>query len=304
MDAFTKACVNVSKPLIDIPEQWKPFIPSWYGTSSSTSTLPSATTSASTNPATAANRPNTSLNTSTAAGIAVGSLAAMAIILILGCWGWRNHKKVKRKDRENATLADAMHPDGVAAAIDNMYSSPQHTSVGSLDLMNWRMPPPLASLSERHDVYGNHFPQMSEERYDPMAPIASLNPTASESAHNSTSARSNNNNNPKPADITEEDYFPAPLIIRKPRSKETTGSVGTTASPPNPAPDHYEAYESISLDRNISIGSHPSCRPRPKESQGSMGSRVFTASPVQRRSFEPYEPRAEYDDFGQKVIHR
>ncbi|EAT82764.2 hypothetical protein SNOG_09499 [Parastagonospora nodorum SN15] len=216
--------------------------------------------------------------------------SALALFLSLSCWAWRNHKKAKRKSRENATLADAINPHGVAARIDEItHGSPQHASIHLDDRTKSPLQP---APNMQHDFYGNLIPRRSSDQYGYIPPI---NPTMSELSYHT-----NPTYNPTPS-IVEEHYIPdaipAPLNIRSPLNASNLRTQNATPIPRHQIPDVYEAYKPRALSRSDSR------RPRPKQSQDSMGTTAVTASPVQRYSADGFG-RAEYDDFGQKIIYR
>lgn len=168
------------------------------------------------------------------AGIVVGSLAALAIFFSLSCWAWRNHKKAKRKSRENATLADAINPKGFAARIDEIkHGSPQH---GSIHLSDRTKSPLQPASNAQHDFYGNPIPRRSSDQYDYIPPI---NPTMSESSY-----ITNHIYNPTPS-INEEHYvpdaIPAPLNIRTPLNARNLRTQNATPVSRYQSLDTYEA---------------------------------------------------------------
>ncbi|KAH3920170.1 hypothetical protein HBH56_000790 [Parastagonospora nodorum] len=291
LEAFAAACMDDKIPILDIPSRWQVLMPAWYANTTSTSTsisisaAPSSTTSIS-----AVDVKPVILSEGVIAGIVVGSLAALALFLSLSCWAWRNHKKAKRKSRENATLADAINPHGVAARIDEItHGSPQHASIHLDDRTKSPLQP---APNMQHDFYGNLIPRRSSDQYGYIPPI---NPTMSELSYHT-----NPTYNPTPS-IVEEHYIPdaipAPLNIRSPLNASNLRTQNATPIPRHQIPDVYEAYKPRALSRSDSR------RPRPKQSQDSMGTTAVTASPVQRYSADGFG-RAEYDDFGQKIIYR
>jgi hypothetical protein len=281
LGAFAKACTDVNRPLIDISERWKPYVPSWYGNSSTISIRPVTTAVTSTAAAAAVNNSKPALRGGAIAGIAIGSLAAIALFLSLSCWAWRNHKKAKRNESEKATLADAMHPDGVQARIDEIKYGTSTSSPMALSFSD-RTKSPLqpAPLFSHPDACGNVIQRTSEERY---GPLRSRNGAVLESNYDPTTPM-------------EEHYMPAPLNLRIPKSQDFLGTAAVQH-------DAHATYKPTSLDRSVGVGRSSSHRLRPRNSQDSMGTTAVTTSPVQRYSFDPYG-RAEYDEFGQKITYR
>jgi hypothetical protein len=266
-------------------------MPAWYAnttstsTSISTSTAPSSTTSIS-----AVDMKPVMLSEGVIAGIVVGSLAALALFLSLSCWAWRNHKKAKRKSRENATLADAINPHGVAARIDEItHGSPQQASTHLSDRTRSPLQP---APNTQHDIYGNFISRRSSDQYGYIPPI---NPTMSEPSYNT-----NPTHNPTPS-IVEEHYIPdaipAPLNIRSPLNARNLRTQNAAPIARHHTPDVYEVSKSRALSRSDSR------IPRPRQSQDSMGTTAVTASPVQRYSADGFG-RVEYDEFGQKIMYR
>jgi hypothetical protein len=150
MDAFAYACYEVNKTLVDINDQWRPYIPTWYPISTKTpNSNPSPTTSTSTTATIIAGAPTTTLSEGAIAGIAVGALGAVIIMAICGFFFWRAKKKLKRKSREVAQMADALQQDGVQRRIDELrYGSESHNSSSAVGVAK--------STPVHQDVYGHY----------------------------------------------------------------------------------------------------------------------------------------------------
>jgi hypothetical protein len=119
MDSFAYACYKDNNLLIEMNEQWQPYIPSWYPMSSSPAT-PTGTGAPSTTTTIITSAPAPTLSEGAIAGIAVGGLAALIFMAICGFCFWRSNKKLKRKSREVAHMADALQQRGVAQRIDEL----------------------------------------------------------------------------------------------------------------------------------------------------------------------------------------
>ncbi|KAL5113235.1 hypothetical protein ACEQ8H_008902 [Pleosporales sp. CAS-2024a] len=252
MGAFARACNDVDQPVLNIPAQWRPHIPSWYGTSSTISATSSATASATTSAA-AGLKPI--LSKAAMAGIATGSLLAVAVFFGLGCWGWRSQKKIKRKDREKAQLADAMHPQGgVAARIDQLtYGAPSRDSLTATTNGGWNWPQPQPHLcAPPRNSYRKYMPYRNRGRSRP---------------NHSTTQGFDNVNGLTPTELEDQTYYiPAPLTIH-----------GVTNSP-----------DSV-LDK-IAVG--PNTVSQPCE--------AYSLKLGEKQGIK----RAEYDEFGHKIVYR
>jgi hypothetical protein len=152
MDAFVYACYEANKTLADINDQWRPYIPTWYPISTKTpSGNPSPTTSASTTATIITGAPTTTLSEGAIAGIAVGAIGAVIIMAICGFFFWRAKKKLKRKSREVAQMADALQHDGVQRRIDELrYGSESHDSLSAVGVAK--------STPGHQGVYGQYNP--------------------------------------------------------------------------------------------------------------------------------------------------
>jgi FtsZ-interacting cell division protein ZipA len=303
MSAFANACMEVKKPLSNVVDQWKPYVPAWYrdpgSTPSVTTGVPSTNaTSAAAIPA--AKTPGYHPTTGMIAGIAVGAVAIAGLLCMCGWFARRNQKKAKRKDREKAHLADAMNPNGVTRRIDELtWGPPSHENVNSSATTKsnsvWKPEP-------YYDAYGNYLPRMSEERSsNTIVPGPRSNLDDPTGPYNSPTAN-------------EEHYIPGPPI----RAPPSRASLGTTAA--SPSPRSYQAYKPPSPDHGIarqrspydySVGRRPSRRPDSRMSDDSMGTTAVTASPVQRYSMEPpLQPqplnvrKPNYDEYRQKITYR
>jgi hypothetical protein len=131
MDVFAYACYEANKTLVDINDQWRPYIPTWYPMPTGTTTGSSSpTVGASTAATVITGLPTTFLSEGSIAGITVGAIGAVTIMAICGFFFWRNKKKLKRKSREVAQMADALQQDGVQRRIDELrYHSSSHDSL-------------------------------------------------------------------------------------------------------------------------------------------------------------------------------
>lgn len=292
--------MEVRKPLVDVVDQWKPYVPTWYHDPGAS---PSATPSESATAIFTPKSPGYHPTTGVIAGIAVSVFAVIGLLSMCGCVAWRNHKKAKQKDREKAQLADAMNPNGVTRRIDElMYGPPSHESLSTTAVT--KSSPVQPQSEPQYDVYGNHLPRVSEKHYRPTSPQTQYNPTNPDDHYNNTTAN-------------EEHYVPA-AIRREPRSRDI---LSTTAVSPSFKP--YEAYKPSSPDPGLGrrgsaydygIGRRPSRRSDSRMSEDSMGTTAVTASPVQRYSIEAHQPQAmydarrqgrpSYDEYGQKITYR
>jgi hypothetical protein len=125
MDAFAYACVKIHRPLVDINDQWKPYIPAWYLNRplypSSSLTIPSPTVIvASTTVTIIAGAITSPLSKSAVVGVVIGSIVAFGAMSLCGIFYWRSRKKLKRKSREVAQMADALQQDGFTRRIDQL----------------------------------------------------------------------------------------------------------------------------------------------------------------------------------------
>jgi hypothetical protein len=304
MGAFANACMELKNPLIDVVDQWKPYVPSWYrdpeSATSTTSAVPSTNaTSAAAMPA--AKPPGYHPATGVIAGIAIG---AVVIASLLGLCAWfarRNQKKAKQKDREKAQLADAMNPNGVTRRIDELtWGPPSHENLNTSAFA--KSSPVQPELEPCYDAYGNYLPRVSEEQSKSFfdSPQDHYQPTSPVTHYNNPTAN-------------EEHYIPSPTN----RAPSSHASLGTTAVSPRLQP--YQAYKPPSPYRGIArqrspydygVGRRPSSRSNSRMSDDSMVTTAVTASPVQRCSMEPLQPqplhvrKPSYNEYGQKITYR
>jgi hypothetical protein len=302
MGAFANACMEVKNPLIDVVDQWKPYVPSWYhdpqSATSTTSAAPSTnTTSAAAVPTDKPSGYHTTIGV--IAGIVIGAVVIAGLLGMCGWFAWSNQKKVKQKDREKAQLADAMNPNGVTRRIDELtWGPPSHEE---LNRSAFSKSSPIQPRIESHyDVYGNYLPRVSEEHHKPVIPGPRYDPNGSEGHYDNPTAN-------------KEHYVPGPPI----RAPPSQASLGTTAV--FPIPHSYGAYKPSSPDCGIArqrspydygIGMRPSRRSDSRISDDSMGTTTVTASPVQSYSMEPLQTqplhvrKPSYDENGRKITYR
>jgi hypothetical protein len=152
MDSFAYACYKDNDLLIEMNEQWQPYIPSWYPMSSSPAT-PTDTGAPSITATIVTSAPTLTLSEGAIASIAVSGLAAAIFMAICGFCFWRSNKKLKRKSREVAHMADALQQGGVAQRIDEL-GRPGY------DL-------PLPPSPARNDSYSHYSPAKSDEELTP-----------------------------------------------------------------------------------------------------------------------------------------
>jgi hypothetical protein len=164
MDAFAYACYKTNKTFADINDQWRPYIPTWYPIPTNTPTGSSSPTNrASTTATVLTSAPTATLSEGAIAGIAVGSLGALIIMAVCGFFLWRAKKKLERKSREVAQMADALQQDGVQRRIDELrYGSESHDSLSTAG---------VAKRPGQQGVYGHYTPaSYSGEEYISTVP--------------------------------------------------------------------------------------------------------------------------------------
>jgi hypothetical protein len=141
MDAFAYACVKVNKSLIEINDQWKPYIPAWYLNRplnpSPSSTIPSPTVIVASSTATIiAGEIASQLSKSAVIGVVVGSIVAFGAMSLCGIFYWRSRKKLKRKSREVAQMADALQQDGFTRRIDQLRYGQSDANLGLMPALH------------------------------------------------------------------------------------------------------------------------------------------------------------------------
>jgi hypothetical protein len=166
MDAFAYACYKDNNLLIDMNDQWRPYVPNWYPMSSSFVT-PTGTAAPSAAATIITGTPKPALSEGAIAGIVVGSLAAVTLMAICGVCLWSSNKKLKRKSREVAHMADALQQGGVAQRIDELgrpgYDSPPEELVRSgYDI-------PLPPSPVRNDSYSQYSSVKTNEELTPSS---------------------------------------------------------------------------------------------------------------------------------------
>jgi hypothetical protein len=136
MDAFSSACDNVNKPLVDINDQWKPFVPVWYMNKyfpTTSATVPSATEATVT--AIVNSVDHQTLSAGAIAGIGVGVGGLFLGLLIAGTvYFLRSQKKIDGKKKENAKLADQLQPGGVQSYLNDLHHANPMSSQESLGI--------------------------------------------------------------------------------------------------------------------------------------------------------------------------
>ncbi|KAH7064455.1 hypothetical protein BKA63DRAFT_558364 [Paraphoma chrysanthemicola] len=136
MDAFAYACDTIGRPMIDVNDQWQRYVPQWYldkNATVSTSSIPlsTATSTSSAAPAAPANK-SPPLSEGAIGGIVVAGACLIAILLAGFFLLRRMRKKVDRKTKEAAELADTHHRDGFQARIDQLrYGHNSQESLGT-----------------------------------------------------------------------------------------------------------------------------------------------------------------------------
>jgi hypothetical protein len=141
MDAFAYACVKVNKPLVDINDQWKPYIPAWYLNRplnpSPSSTIPSPTAVVASSTATViANGITSNLSNGAVVGVVISSIVAFGAMSLCGIFYWRSRKKLKRKSREVAQMADALRQDGFTRRIDQLRYGQSDANLGLMPALH------------------------------------------------------------------------------------------------------------------------------------------------------------------------
>jgi hypothetical protein len=147
-------------------DQWRPYVPSWYPLSSSSAT-PSSPAGPSATATIITGAPTPTLSEGAIAGIAVGGLAVVILMAICGFCFWRSNKKLKRKSREVAHMADALQQGGVAQRIDELgrpgYDLSPEEMVRSRSGYDSPLPPSLV----RNDSYSHYSPAKTSEELTP-----------------------------------------------------------------------------------------------------------------------------------------
>jgi hypothetical protein len=294
--------MEVKNPLIDVVDQWKPYVPSWYhdprSATSTTSAAPSTnTTYAAVVPTDKPSGYHTMIGA--IAGIVIGAVVIAGLLGMCGWFAWSNQKKAKQKDREKAQLADAMNPNGVTRRIDELTWGP--SSHEELNRSTFSKSSPIQPRIKLHyDVYRNFLPRVSEEHHKPAIPGLRYDHDGSEGHYENPTAN-------------KEHYVPGPPI----RAPPSQASLGITVV--SPIPHSYRAYKPSSPDCGIArqrspydygIGMRPSRRSDSRISDDSMRTTTVTASPVQSYSMEPLQTqplhvrKPSYDEYGRKITYR
>jgi hypothetical protein len=141
MDAFAYACVKVNKSLIEINDQWKPYIPAWYLNRplnlSPSSSISSPTVIVVSSTATIiAGEFTSQLSKSAVVGVVVGSIVAFGAMSLCGIFYWRSRKQLKRKSREVAQMADALQQDGFTRRIDQLRHGQSDANLGLMPALH------------------------------------------------------------------------------------------------------------------------------------------------------------------------
>jgi hypothetical protein len=284
MESFAYACYQDSLLLADINDQWRPYIPSWYPMKASSS--PNSTAGGPSSTATIiTGAPTTSLSEGAIAGIAVGGLAAVILMAICGFCFWRSNKKLKRKSREVAHMADALQQGGVAQRIDELgrpgYESPvEMAAVRSDSFSNYSpmkneelTPEPLRvrkrSGEERKPEYTTpiYTTPIARETYDPNAFYKTQPQSSSPSNYDYGLGR-------RPSDFRgSTDSFGTTAVTSNMGTTAVTSAAPKRYLRDDPTMRHQFSYSPVAMSRHLSTNSRTS---------------IFSA-PV------------EYDQFGRKI---
>ncbi|KAF1840334.1 uncharacterized protein K460DRAFT_421306 [Cucurbitaria berberidis CBS 394.84] len=157
-------CKKVDRELIDIPDRWKIYIPESATTSSTLSTATVTappTTSPSGLPAsTFAHTQPFHIADGAIAGIAVGVLLTVGILVAMAMVYWKARKKTKELTRKNAILVDRTSEHGASARIDKVMSGRSMTSLTTTADGATLVP---ASRRETQDGHGIHGQEGGQE---------------------------------------------------------------------------------------------------------------------------------------------
>lgn len=190
MDAFAYACDTIGRPMIDVNDQWQRYIPQWYldkNAAVPTSSIPlsSATSSSSAAPA-APTKKSLPLSEGAIGGIAVAGACLIAVLLAGLFLLRRMRKKVDRKTKEAAELADTHHRDGFQARIDQLrYGENSQESLDTTAVAASSSPAPHDPHDPySHDPYGHYkppvqgskSPETTYQAYKPNPQRCSLEP--------------------------------------------------------------------------------------------------------------------------------
>jgi len=173
MDSFAYSCDKAGKPLIDINDQWKPFVPAWYIDEHSprtSSTAPSATGATQTSVVPMAD--HKMLSTGAIAGIGVGVGCLFLALILAGLVFYRrSKKKLKETEREKAVMADKLH-DG-RGGVDSRINELQYSDI----------PPPKTSEDSLGTTAVNTWVQKPNETGFFQPDYYTPNPTAPSSIY-------------------------------------------------------------------------------------------------------------------------
>jgi hypothetical protein len=312
MDSFAYACVTVNKPINDVDDLWKPFVPAWYlarATSSGASHVSLSTAITATNPPTIA--PVTSkshLTEGAVTGVAVGGVLAFGAMAICGIFYWRAREKLKRKSKENAEIADALQDNGFTRRIDQLnYGISSDVSV---------VAPIVQYDAYGHDAHGHLKPQVPTHLYNlaPVpkpAPAPAANIRRSRSSHNMDTAAVGSSPDPYGGHY-KSSAMPEP--VQNPsnhsHSRSSPDSLGTTAVTTTALQrysiDPYQAHKPYT---NPDGGSF-NCLSQQASHRTSREFNSKTTFPASRYSqrqdvdeITPAKPPM-YDKFGRKITYR
>jgi hypothetical protein len=315
MDSFAYACVAVNKPIVDIDDLWKPFVPAWYlnrpttslPSSTATPGLNSSTVAASNTPTVTSVSESSHLSEGAVAGVVVGGVLAFSAMAVCSTFYWRARKKLKRKSKENAEIADALQNNGFTRRIDQLnYRTPSTESV---------VAPVAQHDAYGHDAYSHYKPHLSTQRYHPArflvpgsAPISDIWHAHSRDSTGSTAVASDPDpyGHYKPSAVPEVDRYPS-NHSRSCSSPDSPGRTPVTASSlQRHTIDPYQAYKPCAglegaINNDVPYNTGPST------SRKAMSK---TNSPVQPYSqdHDPVEIRSAtppmYDTYGRKITYR
>jgi hypothetical protein len=311
MDSFAYACVTVNKPIADINDLWKPFVPAWYlarATSSVPTSVSSSAAIATTNtPPLASVASSSHLSEGAIAGVAVGGVLAFGAMAICGIFYWRARKKLKRKSKENAQIADALQDNGFTRRIDQLnYGIPSDVSVEA---------PAAQHDAYGHDMYGQYKPQALAQRYSASsvlvsAPAPDANIRHSRSSHSMDTTAVAFSPDPygyyKPSGMPEPDRYPS----NHSRSRSSPDSQGVRAVTTSPLQrfsvgPYQTSRPYTSLDDGSS--NYPSQRASPRTSRESTSKTTLPVSQYsQLQQLDEITPATPpmYDRFGRKITYR
>ncbi|KAF2029981.1 hypothetical protein EK21DRAFT_89393 [Setomelanomma holmii] len=188
MDSFAYACDTVNLPLIDVDGSWAKYVPKWYLAKNSTapsSSLPSGPPATSSPGVRPPAKPEV-LSEGTIAGISVGGFILLSLFAAAIMYFLRMRKKVNRKTKEAAQLADTHHPGGVQSRIDQLtYGRSSLESLGTTAVATSSSPahrdphdpyspdpygiykPPFVGSPAHGDTYQSYKPSSSVNLNDP-----------------------------------------------------------------------------------------------------------------------------------------